>query len=65
MIGLTRTNGQPVMLNCDLIESIEQNGDTIITLTTGNVVVVTEPMDEIERRVVAFKRNVYGPSTAP
>lgn len=65
MIGLTRTNGQPVMLNCDLIESIEQNGDTIITLTTGNVVVVTEPMDEIERRVVAFKRKVYGPSTAP
>lgn len=53
------------MLNCDLIESIEQNGDTIITLTTGNVVVVTEPMDEIERRVVAFKRKVYGPSTAP
>jgi flagellar protein FlbD len=61
VIVLTRLNGQPVMLNCDLIESVEQNGETIITLTTGNAVVVREPMDEIERRVVAFKRKIYRP----
>ena len=60
MIALTRPNGHPVMLNCDLIESIEQNGETIITLTTGNTAVVREPMEEIERRVVAFKRKIYG-----
>ncbi len=59
VIALTRPNGQPVMLNCDLIESIEQNGETIVLLTTGNAVVVREPMDEIERRVVAFKRKIY------
>jgi uncharacterized protein YlzI (FlbEa/FlbD family) len=45
VIVLTRPNGQPVMLNCDLIESVEQNG---------------EPMDEVERRVVDFKRKIYG-----
>jgi flagellar protein FlbD len=67
VIVLTRLNGQPVMLNCDLIESVEQNGhaprtgETIITLTTGNAVVVCEAMEEIERRVVAFKRKIYGP----
>lgn len=68
MIVLTRPNGQPVMLNCDLIESVEQNDassshgavETIITLTTGNAVVVCESMEEIERRVVAFRRKVYG-----
>jgi flagellar export protein FliJ len=59
VIALTRLNGQPVMLNCDLIESIESNGETIVTLTTGNAVVVLEPMQEIERRVVAFKRKIY------
>lgn len=59
MITLTRLNGQPVMLNCDLIESVEQNAETIITLTTGNAVVVLEPMDEIKRRVLAFKRKIY------
>lgn len=59
VIALTRPNGQPVMLNCDLIESVETNGDTIVTLTTGNVVVVREPIDEIERKVVAFKRKIF------
>jgi flagellar protein FlbD len=59
VIALTRLNGQPVMLNCDLIESVEQNGETIVTLTTGNAVVVRESMAEIEQRVVAFKRSIY------
>ena len=60
MIALTRPNGHPVVLNCDLIESVEQDSETIITLTTGNVVVVREPVEEIERRVVAFRRKIYG-----
>jgi uncharacterized protein YlzI (FlbEa/FlbD family) len=61
VITLTRVNGQPVMLNGDLIESIEENGHTVITLTTGNAVVVCERMAEIEARIVAFKRKIYGP----
>jgi flagellar protein FlbD len=60
VISLTRLNGQPVMLNCDLIESIERDGETVITLTTGNAVMVREPLEEIERRVVAFKRKIHG-----
>jgi flagellar protein FlbD len=58
VITLTRLNGQPVMLNCDLIESVERNGDTVITLTTGNAVVVLDSLDEIEAKVVAFKRKL-------
>ena len=62
MITLTRLNGQPVLLNCDLIETVEQNGETVITLTTGNAVVVRDTLDEIEGKVLAFKRKVYGPA---
>jgi uncharacterized protein YlzI (FlbEa/FlbD family) len=62
------------MLNSDLIESIEQidaspvdslqedaprTRETVITLTTGNVVVVREPLEEIERKVVAFKQKIF------
>jgi len=65
MIALTRLNGQPVMLNCDLIEAIEENAtpaqrESVVTLTTGNVVVVRESIEEIERKVVAFKRKLRG-----
>jgi flagellar protein FlbD len=58
MITLTRLNGHPVMLNCDLIETVEANGETVITLTTGNGVIVREPLEEIEQKVVAFKRKI-------
>ncbi|MGC2634000.1 MAG: flagellar FlbD family protein [Candidatus Cybelea sp.] len=61
MITLTRESGQLVMLNCDLIESIEESGLTVIALTTGNAVVVCERMPEIEAKIVAFKRKIYGP----
>lgn len=62
MITLTRLNGQPVMLNCDLIESIEEDGHTVVTLTTGNAVVVRDPMAEVEAKIVAFKRKIFGPA---
>jgi len=58
MITLTRLNGHPVLLNCDLIETVEGNGETVITLTTGNAVVVRDGMEEIEQKVVAFKRRI-------
>ncbi len=61
MIVLTRVNGQPVMVNCDLIESLEGDGETVITLTTGNVLVVRDGIREIEEKVVAFKRRIAGP----
>lgn len=64
MIALTRLNGQPVMLNCDLIEAVEENAtphqrESVVTLTTGNVIVVRESIEEIERKVVAFKRKLH------
>jgi flagellar protein FlbD len=62
MITLTRLNGRPVMLNCDLIESIEEDGHTVVTLTTGNAVVVRDPMTEVEAKIVAFKRKIFGPA---
>lgn len=60
MITLTRLNGHPVMLNCDLIETVEANGETVITLTTGNAVIVREPLEQVEQKVVAFKRKIVG-----
>ena len=35
MIELTRLNNRKFMLNCDLIESVEETPDTVITLVSG------------------------------
>jgi len=58
MIYLTRLNHTPVLLNAELIEYVETTPDTVITLTTGQKLVVLESTDEIIRRVVEFRREI-------
>ncbi len=64
MVQLTRLNGQPIMVNADLIESVETTPDTVITLVSGNKLIVRNSMEEIQERIVAFKRKIYGPADA-
>ncbi|MBN2477105.1 MAG: flagellar FlbD family protein [Pirellulales bacterium] len=56
MIKLTRFGGEAFILNADLIRYIESRPDTFITLTTGERLVVAEPMDEVMRRAVAYQQ---------
>ena len=63
MIQLTRLNGQPIMVNADLIESVESTPDTVITLVSGNKLIVRDSMDAIQQSVIDFKRKIYGPAT--
>ena len=54
MITVTRLNGSRVTVNALFIESVEETPDTIITLTTGKKMVVTETAAEIEKLVRIF-----------
>ena len=58
MIALTRLNGQRFVLNADLIRTVEERPDTVITLVGGEHIVVTEPMPEVVRRVIANGRGL-------
>lgn len=62
MIQLTRLNGQPIMVNADLIESVETTPDTVITLVSGNKLIVRDSFETIQDRIVEFKRKIYGPA---
>ena len=61
MIAITRLDGSAVLLNLDLIVSIEQTPDTLIALTTGDRVLVRERPEELVERIVAFRRQVAAP----
>ena len=63
MIRLTRLNHVPVVLNSDLIEHVEVTPDTVISLTTGQKIVVLETADEVVERIVEFRRAVLGGTT--
>jgi flagellar protein FlbD len=43
MIRLTRLNNRPLVVNSELIKFIENAPDTVITLVTGEKIVVLEP----------------------
>jgi flagellar protein FlbD len=58
MIHLTRLNHISLVLNSDLIECIEVTPDTVISLTTGQKLVVLESAAEVVRRVVEFRRAI-------
>jgi flagellar protein FlbD len=58
MIPVTRLDGQTMLLNNDLIESIEPTPDTLITMSNGEKLYVRETPDEIVELVVAFKQRV-------
>lgn len=61
MIPLRRLNGLPLMVNADLIEAIEETPDTVVTLISGNKLIVQDSMDEIRDRIIEFKRKIHGP----
>ncbi len=62
MIVLQRLNGGTVMVNSDLIEAVEETPDTVVTLTSGNKILVRDSMLEIQKKIVDFKRRIYGPA---
>ena len=64
MIRLTRINASSPVLNSDLIEHIETTPDTVITLTTGQKILVREDVDEVIRRVIDYKRQIREPHSA-
>jgi flagellar protein FlbD len=55
MIELTRLNGQGMVVNCDLIKYAESSPDTMLTLVNGEKIVVSEPCDEVVRRITAYR----------
>ena len=56
MIALTSVSGEAFFLNCDLIYRIDEAYDTIITLTDGQHIRVSEPANQIVERIVDYKR---------
>jgi flagellar protein FlbD len=58
MIHLTRRSGQDLVLNADLIESIEASPETLVALVTGRKMLVQESLEEVVRRVLEYRRRM-------
>ncbi len=59
MIDITRVNGTTLMINADLIESVEETPDTVITLTTGKKIIAKESRQEIKNLVKSYRKDIF------
>lgn len=67
MIQLTRLNNRPLVVNSELIKFIENAPDTVITLVTGEKIVVREAPDEVIKKILQYRRELgrVGPAQPP
>ena len=64
MILVTRFDGSELVVNVDLILTIERTPDTVLTLTTGDRIMVKETLAEIVERAVTYRFRIsQGPGT--
>jgi len=63
MIKLTKFNSEDkkgeFILNAEIIETIEQTPDTVITLINGKKLIVEESMEEVVRQVMTYRRALH------
>lgn len=56
MIEVTKLNESKVLINAELIESVEETPDTVISFVTGKKIIVKESRQEIKNLVILYKR---------
>jgi flagellar protein FlbD len=59
MIHLTRLNGNPLVVNSDLIKYAESSPDTMLTLINGEKIVVLESCEDVVNRTISYRALVF------
>jgi len=62
MIKVTRLNDSTLMINVDMIQSLQAIPETVITFTNNNKIMVKEPLEEVSQRIVEYQRTIYSNS---
>jgi len=59
MIKLSKLNKEVTFINPSLIEFMEETPDTVISMTNGKKMIVSESAEEVISRIVDFYRRIY------
>lgn len=58
MIRLSRLNGKEFVVNCELIKYVESAPDTILTLTTGEKLMVRESVEQVVSASLEYRKRM-------
>ena len=59
MIEVTKLNGSQILINPDLIETVEETPDTVISFSNGKKIIIKERRQEVKNLVKSYKRDIY------
>jgi flagellar protein FlbD len=62
MIKVTRLNDSTLIINVDMIQSLQAIPETVITFTNNDKIMVKEPLEEVSQRIVEYQRLLYSKS---
>ncbi len=65
MFLITRLNGSTFYLNAELVQSVEQTPDTVITLTSEKKYVVRESAQQVVDEIVAYQQRKHAAYCGP
>ena len=58
MIRVTKFDGRALVLNAEVIQSVEATPDTLITLTTGQQILVKDKVDAVVEAFKEYKKDL-------
>ena len=58
MILLEKINGEKIVVNAELIETVEERPDSVITFTNGKKILVKNSLEEIVALVIEYKKKI-------
>jgi flagellar protein FlbD len=65
MIPLVRLDGSEVVVNAELIATVEKTPDTMLTLTTGHHLLVKDSVEDVVSRVIEYRRKILAGPVVP
>lgn len=59
MIRVHRLNNEEFLVNCELIEFVEETPNTVISMVSGRKLVVSESSAQIQALIIEYKQKIY------
>ena len=59
MVRVHRLNNQEFLVNCELIEFVEETPNTVISMVSGRKLVVSETSEEVKSLIIEYKRKIF------
>ena len=60
MIYVTRLDHNPMVVNAELIATVESTPDTLLTLNNGHQFLVRDTVEDIVARAIEYRRQIMG-----